>query len=277
MKIRKITSLTAFISFLLLILNSIVLYIVPHGRIAYWADWRFWGLTKTEWTNQHIIIGVLFLLAIFLHTYYNWNPIVAYLKNKARQIRVFTLEFNIALVLTLVFTAGAYVEIAPFSWVLNFSESIKNASVEKYGEPPYGRAEISTLAAFTSKMGFDLGSSVARLQNAGIKLGHEKLTLLEIADLNKTSPQQLYLLMKPEEKPGAIKALPDEPQQGLGKRSLSDICHEYGLDTSVVLKALSEKNLTASPDETIKQIAEKYGLSSGDVYAVIKKAADQNR
>ncbi len=44
---HKITSLTALISFLLLVLNSIVLYITPHGRIAYWADWRFWGLTKT--------------------------------------------------------------------------------------------------------------------------------------------------------------------------------------------------------------------------------------
>ena len=71
MKIRKITSLIALLSFLLLILNSIVLYIVPHGRIAYWADWRLWGLTKTEWENQHIIIGILFLLAIFLHIYYN--------------------------------------------------------------------------------------------------------------------------------------------------------------------------------------------------------------
>ncbi|MFO7971728.1 MAG: DUF4405 domain-containing protein [Desulfobacterales bacterium] len=82
MKLKKITSLTALISLLLLILNSIVLYIVPQGRVAYWADWRFWGLTKTDWANQHIIIGILFLLAIFLHIYYNWNLIVAYLKNR---------------------------------------------------------------------------------------------------------------------------------------------------------------------------------------------------
>ena len=64
MKIKRITSLTALISFILLLLNSIVLYITPHGRIAYWADWRLWGLTKTEWANQHIIIGILFFLAI---------------------------------------------------------------------------------------------------------------------------------------------------------------------------------------------------------------------
>ncbi len=96
---RKITSLTALVSFLLLLLNSIVLYIVPHGRIAYWADWRLWGLTKTEWTNQHVIIGILFLLAIFIHTFYNWTLIVAYLKNRARKLRIFTHEFNIELLL----------------------------------------------------------------------------------------------------------------------------------------------------------------------------------
>jgi hypothetical protein len=128
MKIRKITSLTALVSFLLLILNSVVLYIVPQGRIAYWADWRLLGLTKSEWGNQHIIIGTLFLLAIFFHIYYNWKPIVAYLKNKARQLKIFTREFNIALVLTIICTVGAYIEALPFNWVLDFSESIKTSA-----------------------------------------------------------------------------------------------------------------------------------------------------
>mgnify|MGYP000181594178 CR=1 FL=1 len=40
MKIRKIASLTALLSFVVVIVTSIVLYIVPQGRIAYWADWR---------------------------------------------------------------------------------------------------------------------------------------------------------------------------------------------------------------------------------------------
>ena len=51
MKMRKITSLTAALSFLLMVLTSIILYIVPQGRVAYWADWRLWGLSKTDWGN----------------------------------------------------------------------------------------------------------------------------------------------------------------------------------------------------------------------------------
>ena len=106
MKIRKITSLTASLAFILMVLTSIVLYIVPQGRVAYWADWRLWGLTKTDWGNIHINMGLLFLIALFLHIYYNWKPLMSYLKNKAKQMKVFTPEFNVALVITVAFDCG---------------------------------------------------------------------------------------------------------------------------------------------------------------------------
>jgi len=46
MKIRKITSLTALVSFVLEVITSVILYIVPQGRVAYWADWHLWGLNN---------------------------------------------------------------------------------------------------------------------------------------------------------------------------------------------------------------------------------------
>ncbi|MDP4856108.1 MAG: DUF4405 domain-containing protein, partial [Desulfobacterales bacterium] len=78
MNLRKIVSLTALLSSLLLLVTSIVLYIVPQGRVAYWADWRLLGLTKTEWTNIHVNFGLLFFVSALLHVYYNWKPIVSY-------------------------------------------------------------------------------------------------------------------------------------------------------------------------------------------------------
>ena len=78
MKLRKITSLTALLAFILMLLTSIILYIVPQGRIAYWSDWRLFGLSKTDWGNLHINLGFLFLIAIGLHVYYNWKPLMAY-------------------------------------------------------------------------------------------------------------------------------------------------------------------------------------------------------
>lgn len=45
MKIRKIASLTAFLAFIFMVLTSMILYVVPPGRVAFWVDWRLWGLT----------------------------------------------------------------------------------------------------------------------------------------------------------------------------------------------------------------------------------------
>lgn len=77
MKVRKATSLTVLLTFVLLVLTSVILYIVPHGRVAYWADWHLWGLTKTQWESFHINLGLLLLLAILLHIYLNWKVIVS--------------------------------------------------------------------------------------------------------------------------------------------------------------------------------------------------------
>ncbi len=110
---RKITSMTMLISFVVLIINSIILYIVPEGRVAYWADWRFWGLTKNEWGDQHVTIGFLFLLSGFLHLFYNWAAVKSYLKNRVKEMKIFTLPFNVGLLLTAVIAVMTYFHVPP--------------------------------------------------------------------------------------------------------------------------------------------------------------------
>jgi putative heme iron utilization protein len=262
------------LSFVIILLTSIVLYIVPQGRIAYWADWRLWGLTKEQWTNIHMINGLLFLLSIFLHIYYNWTPIMTYLKNKTREMKVFTKEFNVALVLTLIFTVGTLLGVPPFQWVLNVGEDIKDAAAEKYGEPPYGHAELSTLRTFAKKQGFDLADSMAQLKKAGIRVDNEKQTLKDVARLNRTSPQQVYLAMTPETPPDAAKKFPENPPSGFGKRVLADLCREYNLDIEAVERRLAENGMTATADMTVKAIAEKHNTGPMDIFDILKQSAE---
>ena len=172
-------------AFFLMLLTSIFLYIVPQGRVAYWADWHLWGLTKTDWGNIHINMGLLFLIALFLHIYYNWKPFISYLKNKAKEIKVFTREFNIALIIVIVFTAGTYFLLPPFSWVMTLNDHFKDIGIEKYGEPPYGHAELSSLKTFTKKMNLDLDSSMELLDKAGYTVENSDITLEAIS--KKTS------------------------------------------------------------------------------------------
>lgn len=277
MKMRKITSLTAGLAFVLVLLTSIILYIVPQGRVAYWADWRFWGLSKTDWGNIHINLGFLFLIALLLHIYYNWKPLTAYLKNKARQMRIFTMEFNVALMITVVCTAGTYFLVPPFGWVMSLNEHFKEAGVLKYGEPPYGHAELSSLEVFAQKMNLDLQKSLARLDRAGLTVDDPAQSLAEIAKRHGVPPQTLFLTMRAVESKadaaqGAPRSLPDVPPPGSGRLSLADFCAQHGLDLKRVLEGLAARGVAASETQSLKEIAAQNNVSPVDIYEHIRGA-----
>lgn len=277
MKLRRIVSLTALLSFIVLILTCVILYIVPHGRVAYWSCWTLWGLSKDQWTNLHINTGILFLIAIVLHSWLNFKPIVNYLKNKTQNLVVFTKEFNISLIILLLFCAGTYFETAPFSWVLRFGESLKTAGTEKYGDPPYGHAELSSLKIFTQRTNLDLTESMTSLKKAGINFIDERQTIKDIAASNNLSPKQVYEAMKPSANESGVKSngLPENPPAGLGMMRLDQLCDEYGIDVKKVLEVLDNEQIDASKDVTIKQIAEQNKTSPMDVYTIIRNGMNK--
>lgn len=258
MSIRKITSLTMLITFFLEVVTSVVLYIVPHGRVAYWADWHLFGLSKTEWANQHINLGVLFFLAAFIHVYLNWKPIVAYLKNRAKEVKIITTSFNVALMLSLIVGVGTYFEIPPMSTVIHFSNSIKDNASKVYGEPPYGHAELSSLKLFTKKQGLDLEQSIMLLEHAGLVVEDSSLTLKEIASANNLPPQKIYSFIeeaKMEEIPGGEVVFPDSPMPGFGNKTMAEICAEFNLHFPVIKQGFAEKGIQINAEQTIKEIA----------------------
>lgn len=258
-----------------MILTSVILYIVPQGRVAYWADWRLWGLSKEQWGDIHINTGILFLTSLGFHIYYNWKPLMAYLKDKARHLKVFTKDFNVALILVFLVGAGTYLEIPPFSTILGISDHFKDAAAEKYGEPPYGHAELSSLKTFTQKMGLDLTESLKRLKGAGLTVSGEMQTLSDIGKLNNIPPQEVFLIIKPSlnkssEALEKVKKLPATPPPGTGNLTLADLCSQYNLNIKMVLRGLSKKNIKASENLTIKKIATENKISAPDIFERIK-------
>ncbi len=190
--LRRVVSLTLLLSGFLLIVTGAVLYIVPPGRVAYWTDWRLWGFSKTQWGNLHINLGVFLFFASILHVYYNWKPIVSYLKDKVKRIKIFTRAFNYALLISILIIIGTFVEVPPFVWVIEISTAIKDRGIEKYGEPPYGHAELSSIEMFSKKMQLDLGEVVSRLEKASIRINDTKQSLEVIAEINEITPKQIY-------------------------------------------------------------------------------------
>ena len=257
MNARKITSMTMFISFVPLVITSIILYIVPQGRVAYWADWHLWGLTKTEWANLHINLGFLFLFAGLLHLYYNWRPITSYMKNRARELTVATPSFNAAMLLCLVVGFGTYFEIPPMSSVIGLGESIKDAASRKYGEPPYGHAELSSLKLFSKKQDLDLEQAIKLLQDAGITFTGSKETLAAIASKNNLSPQALYAIIKPAARTADSSEgiFPETPAPGFGNLTIAAVCSKYNLNVNVIRLGLEKSNKQVEVDMTVKEIA----------------------
>jgi hypothetical protein len=262
MNMRKITSMTMLLSLAVLLLNSLILYVVPEGRVAYWSDWNFLGLTKGNWGEQHTTVGFLFLAAGLLHISYNWRPIIAYMKNKARQVKVFTAPFNIALALVFVFIIGTYLQVPPMSTIIKISESFKTAAATKYGDPPYGHAELSSLKNFSERENLNLKKSIELLESTGISISSEKETIKEIAKKSNRSPQQVYELIKPASNTAqpAISAngspvFPDTPQSGWGKKILNDVCAEYGLQIETIIEKLADRDINAGANDAIKDIA----------------------
>ena len=271
MSIKKITSLTLLTAFVLLIFTSIILYIVPQGRVAYWADWHLLGLSKTQWGNLHINLGALMLIAGLLHIYYNWKPITAYLKNRAKEMKVFTSSFNVALAITLFTAIGTYYEIPPMSAVISVGETIKERAAVKYGEPPYGHAELSSLKLFAKKQDLDLNKSMQQLKDAGIAITGPEETLDAIARANKMTPMQVYDIIRPTRKQETINAgtgFPDSPPPGFGRMTLGDVCNRYHLMIPTTLQGLERQKIHAEADQTIKEIAQKNSMKPREFFNI---------
>lgn len=269
--LRKIISLTSLLSFLVMLFTSVVLYIVPQGRVAYWADWHFLGLTKTQWGDIHITVGTLFLTALVLHVWINWKPLMAYMKNKARETVVMTAPMIVSVLLTVFVLAGTLFGLPPMQQILDFGSQIKEDAIATYGNPPYGHAELSPLKKFCGFLGFDAGEALAALKEKGY--GTDVTLETPIADIasNKgVSPQQVLDDIRRSLGGDPFESLPASPPEGTGRLKLADICKSFGLPLDEAVARLSKRSIKAEPGMSMKLIAEKNGMSPREVYAALR-------
>lgn len=192
---QAFTSLCSLVSFILLLLTAIILYIEPHGRVAYWIKWNFLGLEKDQWGNIHLFAGLLFLVAGGFHLFYNWKPLIGYLSGKIETGLRYKRELMISSLIFLWIIASGIWSLPPLVYVADLSEATKSAWVTSAElEPPFGHAERVSLKTFCKKQGIPLDQAMAELREAGFKVNNPDKTLDNIAESKGTSGMGVYEL-----------------------------------------------------------------------------------
>ncbi|WP_024790343.1 DUF4405 domain-containing protein [Lebetimonas sp. JH292] len=181
---RKWIDLFLF-STIIIIFSGIVLYIMPHGRVAYFTGWKFLGIDKDGWDNLHVIFG--FFMG---HIVVNWRALKKYL----------FLESVFALLIIALVSIGTIKNIQPFKSVSDLEEYIKNSWEVSKSEIPIAHGELLSLKDVFDKLNIPLNQATDKLKERGIQFNVNE-TLKEIANKNNLTPVKIYEKMKTKKNP----------------------------------------------------------------------------
>jgi hypothetical protein len=246
-------------------LSSGILYFIPNRKVTAWTEWSFLGLDKQQWDNLHINLGMLFLVLMIWHIYFNWKAIKSYLKEK-KKFKIFTKEFNGALILVTLFTAGTITMTLPFSIFVNIGNGIKAINALEDGNPPFGYAEYSTLEDFCTLTSLDINETVIKLKSKKIQITSTKEILKSIAKNNNISPKKIFIIIKAKT---TKFELPNDIPIGIAHKSLKRLSLEYHINTGKAINHLEYYGIKASLDTNFKKIAMRNNLHPAELYNMI--------
>ncbi len=265
-------------SFLLLTVTGIVLYVVPHGRVANWTFWTLGGLGKDGWADVHILFGAVFIVAGALHLYFNWKPFKKYLAERVRGHLALKRELVTSLGFTLLLLLGALLAVPPVSWLFDLNHAAKSLWASAPGqEPPYARAEATPLPVLAQRLGLDAEAMHGALADAGIRSDDPNANLERLARTHDTTPAALFASFSKPTPASAAAQQPLDPAliedrlvaTGVGGKTLADFAEANGLDLENTHARLAASGLEAEPEETLKSIAERYSTRPIEIAKVL--------
>lgn len=277
---RVFTSLCSLVSFVLLGVTGIVLYVEPQGRVAYWSNWQLLGMQKDQWGNVHLFSGLLFLISGGFHLYYNWKPLINYLSGKIEHSLRYKRELVVSLLIFFWIGISGIWSLPPLVYVSELGQSIKNAWVTSPElEPPFGHAELVSLQTFCKKQQIPLDEAVMELREAGFAVESPKSSLADIAASKSSSGMGVYevikkLEAKPDEmKPGFVWTVEKIEEvfsgTGLGNKTVGQIIKEMRLEPDQVYQRLKGAGIEAKEGDKIKQLANEHSTTPIKILTVV--------
>jgi len=264
MKTQRVISLSLGLVFIVMLVSSGILYFIPDRRVTDWGFWSFLGLDKQQWDNLHINLGILFLILLVWHIYYNWKPIKNYLKEKKKFI-LLTREFNLSLFLVSLFMVGTITMTFPFNFLVNIGNGIKAFNALDEGMPPFGYAEQTLLRDYSVLNHLDYDDVAKRLEDEGIVF-KEKETLKEIATHNDMTPKMLNSIIVMA---GNRLQLPSDLPVGIAHKTLHQLGEEYGADINYFIEYMKIYGISTNAQATFKKLAKSNHLHPATLYNML--------
>jgi len=265
---RSLTSFSVLLSFVVIAVSGVMLFVSPKGRVAHWTGWTMWGLGKEEWEAVHLTMAIAFVLGVAFHIYFNWAFMVRYVKNAAAKGVRSKRELGLAAAAIVAVFLGTRMEIPPFSSIVALGENIKDYWETNSPRVPYPHAEESTVAEFATNVGLPLERVTERLHEKGFAFGDPGITVGDLAAKHGKTPEQLFSGMASNASGGAFGT-----GRGFGRMTFEELCTEVGVHAETGKAILLEHGIEVLEGEQTRDIAVKSGMTPGGLMRLLTEGA----
>jgi Domain of unknown function (DUF4405) len=227
-RIRRFVSLLVTVGFVVMLLSGVILFLTPKGWVARETDWRLLGLDKDGWIALHLTSTVLFLVSALLHVFFNWGPLVRYLRERSTHRFRLSLELVAAVLVGALFVVGTLADLPPFGWLATAREEIKHGADDECGDERGGRRGRAGRSR-------DAADSEDPTHDAEMDDGEHR----------------------GEGREGS--------GRGLGRLTLADLCDREDIALDLALTRLARQGFEADGTDRVRTLANQLGISPHEV------------
>ena len=273
-RFRPFVSLLTGFSFLMIVMTGAVLYITPPGRVANWTNWQFWGLSKHQWIDLHICFSALFLIVSIIHIWLNGKSLLRYLVSKTAAAKRLRWEWVASLMICGIVSWGALKPFVPFSSLLDLNNRIKFSWENQEVKAPVAHAELLSIAEVAKQADIEIETIIGNLQSHQIEADADDI-FGDLAARHNLSPDALYEMAMNQPQTDSGERGGNRHGQGggsggFGRMTLEEACADMNLDMAVVLETLKNAGLSASAEQTIRQIADENGIHPSEIRQLLE-------
>lgn len=191
---RSYVSISLLLSFLVIAVSGVILYLAPPGRVARWISWEMLGFNRGQWEDLHTLFSYLFIIFGLFHLFFfNWKLFFSYLRSRITRKINRKREIFFALATFMVITLFTLAKWPPVYSVMDLGNTISSGWADRRGAPPVPHAEEMTLNDISRELfRAEPELVIKKLQELGFVVRDGKQTLDSLAVQNATAPSELF-------------------------------------------------------------------------------------